>query len=166
MIINTGGTFNKKYNPISGMLEVTNNSRVIDRILRNYDSFILVSNIIGKDSLEFTDKDRQEILNEIKGTLNKNIIVIHGTDTMEKSAQFISDNVDDKNIVFVGSMTPFSIEPIDATLNLGIAMGFLKGKVVSNDKDFNVYICMNGIIDKFNLITKNRKKGAFEYKEQ
>ena len=66
IIISTGGTFNKIYNKITGNLEIDTSNLALktiqDRWLSNY-KFI---NIINKDSLDFTPKDREELLNKIK----------------------------------------------------------------------------------------------------
>ena len=63
----------------------------------------------------------------------------------------------EKSILFTGAMVPFSIDPIEATANLASAIGFIHGV----DR-YGVYISMNGRIESYNNIKKNRTKGFFE----
>ena len=114
-IINTGGTFNKIYNPISGTLDIDKNGKAIKQILQtiNFNNYNLI-NIISKDSLEITKKDRIKLLNTIK---TKKVIIVHGTDTIDKTAKFLDKHIKNKVVVLTASMLPFSIDPIEATSN-------------------------------------------------
>jgi len=156
-IINTGGTFNKRYNPINGKLEVPCDFFAIKDILKKslFQKDIKITQIISKDSLEFTKKDRKLLLKTIKKTKSNKIIVIHGTDTMKKSAEFIAKFVKDKIIVFTGAMKPYEIEKVEAVSNLMSAYGFIQ------NAQNGVYISMHGIIKNFNNIEKNYQKGVF-----
>ena len=109
--IDTGGTFNKIYDTKKGILDVDKDSNAIKHIFKKWlGKFELIS-IIGKDSLEFTENDRELLLETIKSTpITSSIIVIHGTDTMDISAAYVSDANLPQTIIFTGAMTPFSIE--------------------------------------------------------
>ena len=61
LIINTGGTFNKVYNPLSGNLDIEPTGKAIKSIAKHWLSKLKIKNIIGKDSLEMTQKDRELI---------------------------------------------------------------------------------------------------------
>jgi len=61
LIISTGGTFNKRYNPIDGSLEIETSSKYIDIIASKWLSDFKVLSIIGKDSLNINNKDREEL---------------------------------------------------------------------------------------------------------
>jgi len=154
--INTGGTFNKRYNPIKGVLEVPSNYEAILKILKHslFNQEYKITQIISKDSLEFEDKDREFLLETIKNSKEDKIIVIHGTDTMKISAEFVS-NIKNKKIVFCGAMKPFEIDEIEATANLFLAIGFIK-----NAKN-GIYIAMNGVVDNYKKIEKDYEKGYF-----
>jgi len=156
-IINTGGTFNKRYNPLTGELEVPADFLVVSEILKKslFQKDIKLTQIISKDSLEFTKKDRKFLLKTIQKTKNNKIIVIHGTDTMKKSAEFISKYIEDKIVVFTGAMKPYEIEKVEAVSNLMMAYGFIQ-----NAKN-GIYIAMHGIIKNHNSIEKNYSKGVF-----
>ena len=159
-IINTGGTFNKVYIPLKGTLDILPQNHAIDEIFMNvYKSNISpnINGIIYKDSLDITKKDRKILLANIIKSKAKRIIIIHGTDTMNKTALYLSKRIKNKKVVLVGAMQPFSYEPIEATASLMMAIGFLNSKVKNN-----IYICMNGLIKKHNKIQKNYQKGVFE----
>ncbi len=154
--VNTGGTFNKRYNMIKGTLEVPKDYEALENILKNslFNKKYKITQIISKDSLEFTKYDRKLLLKTIQNIKEDKIIIIHGTDTMKKSAKFIS-NIKDKKIVFCGAMKPYEINQIEATANLFLALGFIE-----NAKN-GIYIAMNGVVDSYKKIEKNYKKGIF-----
>ena len=155
--IDTGGTFNKIYNPANGKLEVDKRSSGAKKIFENWlGSFELIS-IIGKDSLDFTQDDRTLLVETIQNTpLEAKIVVIHGTDTMDISAQGIVDADLSKVVILTGAMSPFSIEPIEASANLASAIGF-----ASSQKENGVYIAMNGLFGCYEKIKKDRKLARF-----
>lgn len=156
-VINTGGTFNKIYNPLNGDLDVAKDTKALKEILSFcYNLDCEVKNIISKDSLELNDNDRLLIVKTINETQNENIIIIHGTDTMNLSALFVDNLVKDKKIIFLGSMLPFSINKVEATLNFAMAIGFLNSSVENG-----VYISMHGSVKNYKYIKKNRKIGQF-----
>jgi len=154
-IINTGGTFNKRYNPITGELEVPSDCFAIKDILKKSLFDIKITQIISKDSLEFTKKDRELLLKTIKNSKSDKIIVIHGTDTMRKSAKFVDKFIKDKVVVFTGAMKPYEIEKVEATANFMMAYGFIQ-----NAKN-GIYIAMHGLVDNYKKIQKDYKRGVF-----
>lgn len=159
-IINTGGTFNKAYNPLSGQLQVSKNHDALEDILGHiYKTNVKpkVESILYKDSLDIDDSDRKIMLKKIKKTKEKSIIIIHGTDTMNKTAKYLNKRVKNKKIVIVGAMQPYSYEKVESSASLAMAIGFLSSKVKNN-----IYICMNGMVKKHNKIKKNYKLGVFE----
>jgi len=156
LIIDTGGTFNKVYNPISGELEIDKTSSAIKKIASKWLCKFEVINIIGKDSLEITQKDRDIFLNSIKETQHSHIIVIHGTDTMDISASYLAENKLAKYIVFTGAMVPYSIDTVEATANLASAYGYLQAL-----DNHGIYIAMNGAMGSYDMVLKDRVKGCF-----
>ena len=156
-IINTGGTFNKVYNPISGELDISNDNKSIEKIISYCHNIEFeIQNIISKDSLDIDDKDRQEIVDNILQTNNENIVVIHGTDTMDLSAKFVDSKVSNKKVVFTGAMIPMSIDEVEATMNFSQALGFFNADVKNG-----VYISMHGIVENYTKLIKNRSQGRF-----
>ena len=156
-VINTGGTFNKRYNPLSGELEVPKDSLALDEIISYcYNIDFDVLNVISKDSLDMSDADREFIVKTIKNCKNENIIIVHGTDTMGLTASFIDEKVNDKTIVLTGAMLPISINKIEATLNFASAIGFLNANIKNG-----IYISMHGRVKNYKKLIKNREIGQF-----
>ncbi len=158
LIINTGGTFNKRYNPLKGELQVPDDSLALEGVLKYfYNLKYKIVNIIHKDSLDMNDNDRQEIVEIIKNSLVKKILIIHGTDTMDKTALFLEQKIRDKCIILTGAMVPFSIDYIEATANISTAIGYML-----NCQKMGVYIAMHGLVDMHNRVYKNRDIGVFQ----
>ncbi len=157
LIINTGGTFNKIYNPITGNLDIDTKGKALKSIETSWLRELEVINIIGKDSLEMTQTDRGEILNQVNLNPYQHIIIVHGTDTMDQTASYLDEGKVDKKIVLTGTMVPFSINSIEATANLASAYGFIQ-----EVHDNGVYIAMNGKFGRYQKIQKNKEKGLFE----
>lgn len=157
LIINTGGTFNKRYDPIKGELFVPQDSSAIEAILASLVIDISLQGILYKDSLEMDDHDRSVLGKTITELEAKTIIVVHGTDTMDVSAEYVASLELDKVIVFTGAMVPFSIDPLEATANLSMAIGY------ANNGSAGVHIVMQGIMGRYEQVKKNKSAGKFEY---
>ncbi|MFK5938200.1 MAG: asparaginase domain-containing protein [Sulfurimonas sp.] len=160
LILNSGGTFNKRYNELNGELEVPYDNYVIEKILDSMDYKYALAGVVYKDSLDMDANDRKMIAQIIMESQDDTFIVIHGTDTIELSAEFLDEIFDDRKIILTGSMKPFEIDNVEATLNLGMAIGFSKG---TNEN--GVYICMNGHVKPWNQLVKNRALGKFKVVE-
>ena len=157
LILNSGGTFNKRYNKVSGELEVPFDNKAIEKILSHTDSEYSLAGVVYKDSLEMDINDRKMLASIIMESTEDTFIIIHGTDTISITAEFLDEVFDDRKIILTGSMKPFEIDYIEATLNLGMALGFANS-VFEN----GVYICMSGFIKPWTELEKNRKSGKFE----
>ena len=157
LILNSGGTFNKQYNPLTGELEVPYSNDAIKRILQSVDAEYDLAGVIYKDSLEMTLQDRKMLASVIMESKDDTFVIVHGTDTMHLSAEFLVEIFDDRKIVFVGAMRPFEIDQVEASLNLGMAIGFARAV-----KESGVYICMSGYVQIWEKIRKNTKFGKFE----
>lgn len=155
--IDTGGTFNKIYDTKSGLLDVDKNSNATKHIFKKWLGGFEHISIIGKDSLEFTESDR-ELLVETISSIPKSasVIVIHGTDTIDISAAYVADANLPQTIIFTGAMTPFSIEPIEATANLASAIGF-----GVSQQECGVFIAINGHFGKYTDIKKDKERACF-----
>jgi L-asparaginase len=157
LIINTGGTFNKIYNPITGDLDIDKEGKALKDISKHWLKDFEILNIIGKDSLDMSQDDRDEISKTIKVLNYKNIIIVHGTDTIDKTAKYLAHEKLDAKLVLTGAMVPFYINPIEATANFASAYGYLQQ--LNED---GVYIVLNGSLDLYDKVKKNRKEGRFE----
>ncbi len=158
LILSTGGTFNKIYNPKNGKLEIDKSNQALKSIEKKWLTKLNYDSIIHKDSLDFTDEDRELLAHYIKNSDYNKIVVIHGTDTINLSSKVVDSKNLNKSIVFTGAMVPFSIDPIEATANLSLAIGFC------NNADVGTYIAMNGLVASYDKVIKNRDIGKFEIK--
>jgi L-asparaginase len=156
LVINTGGTFNKRYDPLKGALYVDNASIALEELAFKWKYKLEIINIIGKDSLDFSSHDRLELLAIISQSEFNDIIIIHGTDTMSFSAEYLADADLEKRIVLTGAMVPYAIDPVEATANFSSAMGYLKCL-----KENGVYIVMNGIFDSYEKVEKDKRNSKF-----
>jgi len=160
LILNSGGTFNKKYNKLNGKMEVPFDNAAIKKILKSVDSEYDLAGVMYKDSLDMTMDDRKMLASIIMESKDDTFIIIHGTDTMHLSAEFLSEIFEDRKIVLVGSMRPFEIDKVEASLNLGMAIGFAKAV-----QEYGVYMCMSGYVEPWSRLEKNSKFGTFEIAE-
>jgi len=122
-ILTTGGTIDKTYNEYDGNLR--NSRTVLDEILgglRLPDLFIRHVEVLHKDSLEITNEDRQLILRSVRAALPNSdaIIIVHGTDTLSVTGDFLHKELPDLNvpIVLTGAMRPYEFRDSDALQNV------------------------------------------------
>ncbi|MGB9801758.1 MAG: asparaginase domain-containing protein [Arcobacter sp.] len=156
-VLNTGGTFNKRYNPIKGELEVPTDNVALDKIIKSCHNVTFdIKNLVSKDSLYFTDEDRETILEEVQNSTSDKIIIIHGTDTVDLTSKFFDGKIEGKVIVFTGAMVPMSIDEVEATMNFSQALGFLNAEVKSG-----IYISMHGVVVEYSRLKKDRSVGQF-----
>ena len=156
-IFTCGGTFEKVYDPISGELSFQDSCipKIIER--SRITAKVDFEELFFKDSLDMDNEDRLMLANKIKIEAIKNIIVIHGTDTMVQTAQTIKEHTShEKVIVITGAMLPFSIKESDAMFNFGGAF------IAAQTSKPGVWISMNGHIFRSDDVAKNKRKGVFE----
>lgn len=166
LVINTGGTFNKVYSPNANGLIVEDTGESIETIfdyscIENYELF----NFDCIDSLDMDNEYRKRYL-EINSCIYDKIIIVHGTDTMNETAEYLHSNLssktqNDKIIILTGSIIPFSIDKSEASANLMSAYVLLENNLLSD----GIYICMNGLVRKYNKIKKDKKNNKFIKKE-
>ncbi len=157
LFLSTGGTFNKHYSEASGAIAIDTEASTLQELARKWRTQFNILCIIGKDSLEMDEGDRALLLETLRQSDACDIIVIHGTDTMDRSAQVIAEAKLPKRIVLTGAMTPYRVDKVEATANVAMAYGYLQAGI----KD-GVYIAMNGVIGSHTEVVKNREKGYFE----
>jgi L-asparaginase len=156
LLISTGGTFNKVYEPCSGELVVDKTSKALNELASKWLCNFEIVNIIGKDSLEMNNHDRLELLAMVTQTKHEKIVVIHGTDTMHITAEYLADAEPEKQIILTGAMVPYSIDPVEATANL--ASSFAYAQTLNEN---GIYIAMNGIFAPYDKVVKDRKNAKF-----
>lgn len=155
-IIATGGTFDKHYDEIAGQLGF-GESHLPDVIARARITAEVSLEILPLlDSLEMQDGDRQRVLAACQAASQQAIVIVHGTDTMQQTAQVLGQALSGKTVVLTGAMIPYEIANSDALFNFGFACG------VAQVLPAGVYVAMNGRIFAWNKVAKNRSAGVFE----
>jgi len=157
LILNTGGTFNKRYNPLSGEMEVPFDNLALEKILSTFVYEVELAGLIYKDSLDMDADDRKMMAKIIAASDKKHFILVHGTDTMDLTAAFLDEVIEGKVIVLTGAMVPFEIDPVEATANLAMALGYIQ-----SEPEAGVYICMQGSVAHHKKLVKNKQVGKFE----
>jgi L-asparaginase len=156
-IISVGGTFEKEYYRGTGIINYGfSNKSKAEEILKlvNYKPLkVSFPKNLVKDSTEMTDLDRTRLLSILKNT-HKPTVLIHGTDTMIKTAKYLAESLSkDKLIILTGATTPWINKDTDAEFNLGgaiaVAQTGIKGVFIFiNGRLFNPFSCkkdFNGI---------------------
>ncbi len=152
----TGGTFDKEYDEIEGKLYFKD-THVKEMLTRARSRLgIELRTIMMVDSLEMSDADRELILKHCVTAEEKKILITHGTDTMEVTAQLLGEAIRDKTIVLTGAMVPYKFGSSDGLFNLGSALAFVQTLPPG------VYVAMNGRFFPWDRVRKNRKTGEFE----
>jgi len=157
LILNSGGTFNKRYNKIKGSLDVPYDNKAVEKILESVNGGVSVAGVVYKDSLEMDFEDRKMIAKIIMESDDDCFIIVHGTDTMHLTAEFLAEIFEDRKIVLTGAMIPYEIDNTEASFNLGMSIGF-----VNSCSSYGVYICMSGFVAPWDTMQKNRNIGKFE----
>ena len=155
-IITTGGTIDKIYFDAKSDYQV--GEPVIGDLLEKMAVGFpfTVESAMRKDSLDMTNQDRLELLATVNHSDHHYILIIHGTDTMDVTAEYLADAELEKSIVLTGAMVPYSIDPVEATANLCSAYGFMSAL-----KEEGIFIAMNGVIGPYDKVKKDRVKGRF-----
>jgi L-asparaginase len=155
LVIVTGGTIDKTYfdaldgykydrSVIGAIVEkarVTGPARLVELTL--------------KDSLDLTDKDREDIRAVVASAPETSVVITHGTDTMVETAQYLSRASFEKTIVLAGAFMPARFADSDGPFNVGMAFG------AAQTAPAGVYIAMNGGIFNAANALKDRARATF-----
>jgi L-asparaginase len=123
-LIATGGTLEKVYQEQTGSVEnVASKVEHYLAMLRLPDARVTVERVMNKDSLEMTQRDRDQVLEAVRAKLAEEVapvVVTHGTDTMVETGLTVKRGLPDLlvPIVFTGAMTPLGFERSDGLQNL------------------------------------------------
>ena len=152
----TGGTFDKTYDEIRGVLAFGDTH--LQEMLRLGRSKVdvAVRTLMMIDSLEMTDADRELIVRNCLQCPESQIVITHGTDTMVETARAIAGGVRQKTVVLTGAMIPYAFGSSDGLFNLGSALS------LAQILPHGVYIAMNGQHFAWDKVRKNRETGVFE----
>ncbi|HRY42986.1 MAG TPA: asparaginase domain-containing protein [Thermoanaerobaculia bacterium] len=152
----TGGTFDKDYDELTGKLYFRDTHIHEMLKLGRCRLQTRVRTVMMVDSLEMTDSDRKIIEEICCKSEEEQIVITHGTDTMEETARVLGAVGLPKTIVLTGAMIPYAFGSSDGLFNLGSALSFVQ--VLPH----GVYVAMNGTYFPWNDVRKNRGLGVFE----
>ncbi len=152
----TGGTFDKEYDEIKGILffKKTHLSEMLK--LGHCKLKFDVTTLMMKDSLHMTDEDRNLILENCEKIDEDKIVITHGTDTMAETAKVLGRSIKDKTVVLTGAMIPYKFGSSDGLFNLGSSLAFVQVLPPG------VYVSMNGRCFNWDNVRKNKETGKFE----
>jgi len=153
--ITTGGTIDKIYFDATSQYEVgeSNVKHILGDGLVNFDYDIVP--MFQKDSLEFTDENRQALKAFIESDDASLYVITHGTDTMVETAAKLN-SIPHKTILLTGSLSPARFKTTDAIFNIGMAVAAVQSV------EPGVYLVMNGQVFAEGEVIKNRAANRFE----
>jgi len=159
LFIQTGGTIDKDYPKTKNGWAFEINEPAVKRILEKVNCSFnhSVISLLKKDSLEINDEDRSLILSKCKKAKESKIIITHGTDTMNITANYLKE-IKNKTIIITGAMRPERFSNSDADVNLGVAIGAVQS--LSN----GIYIAMNGLVIPHYKVERDKDNGQFIFK--
>ena len=159
-LISTGGTIEKTYDELSGVL--ANHVSVLDVMLVSLElRGIEVQRVqlMNKDSLDMTPEDHT-LIAEVAGRLAREtsgVVVVHGTDRLAVSGHRVVElvGIPVTPVVFTGAMRPYELRSTDALQNLTEAL--LAVQLVAP----GVYVAMHNQVLQFPGVTKDKVLGTF-----
>lgn len=158
LVLNTGGTFNKRYDPIRGELFVPQDNHAVESIVAEFQGNLScrIQGLLYKDSLEMNAQDRAVMAQAILDADEARVLVVHGTDTMHLSAAYLAQACPAKRIVLTGAMLPYALGAQEAVTNFALSLGWL----LAGDAP-GVCIGMHGLVLPHAQIVKDRQNGVF-----
>lgn len=156
--IQMGGTIDKAYPKLTGGYGFDIDLPAVEEILEilspsfTYD----ITSISKKDSQDLTSDDITELIEFIKISKAKQIVITHGTDTMIKTGKILAKQDLDKTIVFTGATKPAAFKNSDASCQVGSAIA------ACQLLEAGVYIAMHGIVKKITEIERDTHTGKFK----
>lgn len=128
IVLTTGGTIEKIYDEEDGSLKngpsIFRQNILSNLRLPNYE--IQVYEVFSKDSLDIDDQGREFLSQAVALELRRGIpiLIIHGTDTMDQSAEFCLKRLGEPPVpvVFTGAMKPIQMRDSDALQNVSEAI--------------------------------------------
>ncbi len=163
-LIATGGTIDSVFDPTTErkvMREQSGLKDFLNRAIHPKDKFTFETPFMV-DSLNMTNKNRQDILKAITDSPTNKILITHGTDTMSLTAEYLKENLrsTNKTIILLGALIPLEgFYQSDAPFNMGYALAEVKSRPAG------IYICMNGHTFNAGEVKKNTDIGQFENKQ-
>lgn len=157
-VLITGGTLDKVHDTATESLVLDGVTRVPDIFAQGRAEISRCENLMQIDSLDMTEVHRAQILKAVIDAPENKIIITHGTGTMELTAQYLSEGLNDseKVVVLTGAMRPWSLGRSDGNFNLGGAI------IAARLLPAGVYGTMNGRVFTAAELRKDTDRGRFD----
>ncbi len=159
-LISTGGTIEKTYDELSGVLK--NQVSVLDVMLASLELrgvTIERVHLMNKDSLEMSAADHTLIAETVRvhAASHDGVVVVHGTDRLAASGDRCVQVIGTPRVpvVLTGAMRPYELRATDALQNLIEAL--LAVQLVAP----GVYVAMHNVVLQFPGVVKDRELGTF-----
>ena len=159
-LISTGGTIEKTYDELRGVL--SNQVSVLDIMLASLELRgveIHRVQLMNKDSLEMSPQDHTLIAESAAQLAGHHagVVVVHGTDRLAVSGHRVIDLVGTpaSPIVFTGAMRPWELRSSDALQNLTEAL--IAVQILAP----GVYVAMHNQVLRFPGVTKDLERRTF-----
>jgi L-asparaginase len=161
-LISTGGTIEKTYDPLSGVL--ANQVSVLDVMLTKIQTKgveLVRVPLMNKDSLDMSDADHTLIANTAlsMGETHDGVVVVHGTDRLAVTGERIFEvcgGAPPVPIVLTGAMQPYALRTTDSIQNLTEAL--LAVQLLPR----GVYVAMHNKVLAFPGVVKDTEAGTFK----
>lgn len=159
-IISTGGTIEKTYDELAGVLQ--NRISVLDVMLASLslpDLELVRVPLMNKDSLDMTDNDHV-LVARTAGTMaegHDGVVVVHGTDRLTVTGDKMVELLGTPKvpIVLTGAMRPYELRKTDALQNLTEAL--MAVQILSPA----VWVVMHSRALRFPGVQKDYQRGTF-----
>ncbi len=159
-IISTGGTIEKTYDELEGVLD--NSVNVLDVMLASLQLRgveIVRVPLMNKDSLTMTARDHDLIARTAAtfAETHDGVVIVHGTDRLEHTGERICEVIEVPRcpVVLTGAMRPYEMRHTDAIQNVTEAL--LAVQLLAP----GVFLVMHNQILQFPGVTKDRVLGTF-----
>ncbi|XWX05564.1 asparaginase domain-containing protein (plasmid) [Aggregatilineales bacterium SYSU G02658] len=154
-LFTTGGSIDKAYSTAASdfLVSEPQAAHLLREANVNFD--YTITELLRKDSLALTDDDRAQIVQAVRRSPWRQIVITHGTDTMPQTAEALAA-IRGKTIVLTGAMQPAAFKSSDAAFNLGTAIAAVQILPAG------VYIAMSGLILPAAQARKNHATNQYE----
>ncbi|MCB1784063.1 MAG: asparaginase [Alphaproteobacteria bacterium] len=160
-VIITGGTIDSSYSPAEETARPNEYTVIPTYLMEKIKPYPALSfeTICMLDSGDITDGIRNQIAEAIRKSQSRKIVITHGTNTMQKTAEYLAalPDVVQKTVILTGAMIPIKeFAMSDGGFNLGFALA------EALSRPAGVYVCMNACTFPAGCVTKNFAAGRFE----
>jgi L-asparaginase len=159
-LLSTGGTIEKTYDELSGVLK--NELSVLDVMLASLElRGVAIDRVrlMNKDSLDMTDEDHTLIAHSVRDRVRSHdgVVIVHGTDRLSHSGERCVEVMGTPRVpvVFTGAMRPYELRSTDALQNLTEAL--LAVQLCAP----GIYVAMHNSVLQFPGVVKDRDLGTF-----